>query len=170
MNALNTPAINIRMPGLASHISVDSTELISFTQVKTQIHGDLEVLGDVNGTRPVLDDYQKHASSHLQALGCESNAGLANVSLHDYPAGWDTLLDWGEGTFQKVCNNVHVGGNANVIADQSFIDFDIPAGAASCLFICYVGWPAVMPILMVSIAMAKGFGLTDCCWLGPANS
>ena len=73
-------------------------------------------------------------------MGCESNVGLANVDLHDYPAGWDTLLDWGGGTFQKVCNNVHVAGDANVIADQCFIDFDIPAGAKSCLchLLCWV--------------------------------
>ena len=108
MNGLNTPAINIQMPGLASHISVDNTTRISVTQLKTQIHNDLEVLGNISGTITELSEYQRHASSHLQAVGCESNVGLANVSLHDYPSGWDTLLDWGRGTFQKVCNNVRV--------------------------------------------------------------
>ena len=72
-------------------------------------------------------------------MGCESNVGLANVSLHDYPAGWDTLLDWGDGTFQKVCNNIHAAGDANVIADQSFIGFSIPTGAkrALCRLLCW---------------------------------
>ena len=48
------------------------------------------------------------------------------------------MLDWGP--FQKVCNNVHVAGDANVIADQCFIDFDIPTGAKSCLchLLCWV--------------------------------
>ena len=40
----------------------------------------------------------------------------------------------GGGTFRKVCNNAHVAGDANVIADQSFIEFDMPAGAQS--FLC----------------------------------
>ena len=38
-----------------------------------------------------------------------------------------------------MCNNVHVVGDANVIADQCFIDFDIPAGAKSCLY-HLLGW------------------------------
>ena len=40
MNELNTPAINIQMPGLSSHISVNDTARISVTQLKTQIHND----------------------------------------------------------------------------------------------------------------------------------
>ena len=92
MNALNTPAINIQMPGLSSSISVDGAPRLSFTQIKTQVIGDLEVLGGISGTITGLDDYQKHASAHLQAVGCESNAGLANVSLHDYPPRCDKLL------------------------------------------------------------------------------
>ena len=127
--SLTTNEIDLSMPGLSSHILVNDTTRIGFTQLKTQVHNDLEVLGNISGAIPELSEYQKHASSHLQAVGCESNIGLANVRLHDYPAGWDTLLDWGDGTFQKVCNNVHVAGEANVIADQSFIDFYIPAGA-----------------------------------------
>ena len=37
-------------------------------------------------------------------------------------------------------NNVATAGNANVIANQSFIDFDIPAGAKSalCHLLCWV--------------------------------
>ena len=126
------------MPGLSSHISVNGDSRISFTQLKTQVHSDFEVLGNISGTITELSEYQKHASSHLQAVGCESNTGLANVALHDYPAGWDTMLDWGP--FQKVCNNVHIAGDANAIADSSFIDFDIPTGAKSCLchLLCWV--------------------------------
>ena len=101
MNALNTPAINLQMPGLSSSISVDGAPRLSFTQTKTQVIGPLEVLGDISGTIAGLDDYQKHASAHLQAVGCESNVGLANVSLHDYPSGWDTLLDWGGALFKR---------------------------------------------------------------------
>ena len=39
-----------------------------------------------------------------------------------------------------VCNNVHVVGDANVIAHQSRIDFDMPVGAKSCLchLLCWV--------------------------------
>ena len=102
INELNTPAINVQMPGLSSHISVNDTTRISFTQLKTQIHNDLAVLGNISGTIPELSEYQKHASPHLQAVSCESNVGLANVSLHDYPAGWVTMLDWGGGTFQNI--------------------------------------------------------------------
>ena len=101
MNALNTPAINIQLPGLSSHISVDDIERIIFTQLETQIHNDLEVLGNISGTITELSEYQTHASSHLQPVGCESNAGLANVSLHDYPSGWDTMLDWGVARFKR---------------------------------------------------------------------
>ena len=101
MNALNTPAINLQMPGLSSSISVDGAPRLSFTQIKTQVIGDLEVLGDISGIIAGFDEYQKHASAHSQAVGCESNVGLANVSLHDYPAGWDTLLDWGRRYFSK---------------------------------------------------------------------
>ena len=101
MNSLTTPAINIQMSGLASHISVNGVSRISFTQLETQVHGDLSITGKrtVSGTgggsNVDLSPYQKHASSHLQAVGCESNVGLANVDLFDYPSGWDTLLDWG---------------------------------------------------------------------------
>ena len=138
MNALNTPAINIQMPGLSSHISVNGDSRLSFTQLKTQVHNDFEVLGNISGSIPELSNYQKHASSHLQAVGCESNVGLANVSLHDYPSGWDTMLDWGSGTFQKVCNNVHIAGDANAIADQSFIDFDIPQTGSVKSALCHL--------------------------------
>ena len=140
MNALNTPAINIQMPGLSSHISVDDATRISFTQVKAHTHNGLEVLGNISGAITELNNYQTQASSQLQTVGCESNAGLVNVNLHDHPSGWDTLLDWGGGTFQKVCNNVHAVGDANVIVDQSWIDFDIPVGAKSCLchLLCWV--------------------------------
>ena len=65
MNELNTPAINIQMPGLSSHISVNDTARISFTRLKTQIHNDLEVLGNISVTTTDLSEYQKHASSHL---------------------------------------------------------------------------------------------------------
>ena len=95
------------MPGLASHISVNDVSRISFTQVDTQIHGDvsitvnLTVSGTGGGCNVDLSPYQKHASSHLQAVGCEAQTGLANVALHPCPSGWDTLLDWGNGTFSK---------------------------------------------------------------------
>ena len=110
MHALNTPAINIQMPGLSSHISVNGDSRLSFTQLKTQIHNDLEVLGNISGTITELSEYQKHASSHLQTVGCESNVGLANVSLHDYPAGWDTMLDWGGGVLFKKCEKCSCSG------------------------------------------------------------
>ena len=70
MNELNTPAINIQMPGLSSHISVNDTTRISCTQLNTQIHNDLEVLGNFSGTITVLSEYQKRASSHLPSVGC----------------------------------------------------------------------------------------------------
>ena len=117
MNSLTTPAINIQMSGLASHILVNDVSRISFTQLDTQIHGDVSITGNLTvsgtgggGSNVDLSPYQKHASSHLQAVGCEAQTGLANVALHPYPSGWDTLLDWGGGAFQKVCNNVHVAG------------------------------------------------------------
>ena len=68
MNSLTTPSINIQMPGLASHIEVDSTARISFTQLETQIHGDVHVTGNLTGGVD-LSPYQHHASSHIQALG-----------------------------------------------------------------------------------------------------
>ena len=52
--------------------------------------------------------------------------------------GYDVRL--GSATFQKVCNNFSVASDANVIADQCFIDFDIPVGAKSalCHLLCWV--------------------------------
>ena len=99
--SLTTNEIDLSMPGLSSHILVNNTTRISFTQLKTQIHNDLEVLGHISGAITNLSEYRKHASSHVQAVGCESNVGLANVSLHDYPTGWGTLLDWGRRYLSK---------------------------------------------------------------------
>ena len=64
---------------------------LSFTQLETQIHGDVSITGNLTGGVD-LGPYQKHASAHLQVVGCEAQTGLANVSLHPYPSGWDTLL------------------------------------------------------------------------------
>ena len=52
MNSLSTPSINIQMPGLASHIEVDSAARVSFTQTETQLHGDVSITGNltVGGT------------------------------------------------------------------------------------------------------------------------
>ena len=75
LNSLTTPAINIQMSGLASHISVNDVSRISFTQLETRVQGDLSITGNqtVSGTgggsNVDLSPYQKHASSHLQAVG-----------------------------------------------------------------------------------------------------
>ena len=52
MSSLTTPSINIQMPGLASHIEVDSAARVSFTQTETQLHGDVSITGNltVGGT------------------------------------------------------------------------------------------------------------------------
>ena len=68
---------------------------------------------------------------------------------------------------------LHIGcmvGDANVIADQSFIDFDLPTGAKSalCHLLCWVTEGA-MQTSMPNIAMAKDFGSIDCCYLDPVN-
>ena len=47
MNSLTTPAINIQMSGLASHILVNDVSRISFTQLDTQIHGDVSTTGNL---------------------------------------------------------------------------------------------------------------------------
>ena len=56
MNSLTTPAINIQMSGLASHLQVNDTARISFTQLDTQIHGDVSITGNltVRGTGAVV--------------------------------------------------------------------------------------------------------------------
>ena len=52
------------------------------------------------------------------------------------------MLDWGGGTSQEVCNNVDVAGDANAIADQCFIDSDIPqtgmVKSCLCHLLCWV--------------------------------
>ena len=51
MSSLTTPSINIQMPGLASHIEVDSTARITFGQLSTTtIHGDLHVAGNLTSS------------------------------------------------------------------------------------------------------------------------
>ena len=77
--ALNTSAINMPMSGLATHFEVDNTARITFGQLDTTIHGDVAITGNLtsaNGGGGTVDltPYQHHASSHIQALGMESNA------------------------------------------------------------------------------------------------
>ena len=52
MNSLTTPAMNIQMSGLASHISVNDVSRIRFTRLDTQIHGGVSITGNltVRGT------------------------------------------------------------------------------------------------------------------------
>ena len=130
MNELNTPAINIQMPGLSSHISVNDTARISFTQLKTQVHNDLEVLGNISGTITELSNYQKHASAHLQAYGMESYYAANDVAFHPNPP-WDHYLSWGN--FTHVANNVALHGGPHVDASTAWVEFNIPVNAKSCL-------------------------------------
>ena len=69
--SLTTNEIDLTMPGRSSNIMVNGTSRLSFTQLKTQILNDLEVLGNISGTIPQLSNFQKNSSSHLQAVGCE---------------------------------------------------------------------------------------------------
>ena len=47
MNSLTTPAINIQMSGLASHISVNDVSRITFNQTNTSIQGAAVVAGNL---------------------------------------------------------------------------------------------------------------------------
>ena len=49
---VNTNELSLSMPGLASHLKVDDTARISFTQQETQLHGNVSIMGNltVNGT------------------------------------------------------------------------------------------------------------------------
>ena len=112
--SLTTDAVYLLMPGLSSNIVVNGTTRFSFTQLKTQSVGDLEVTGNLTanggGSGSVdLSDYQKHARAHLSAVGMESYYAANDASFHPNPP-WDHHLAWGN--FTHVCNNVapHRGG------------------------------------------------------------
>ena len=88
---LTTDEIQLQMPGLSTNVMVNGAARMSFTQLKTQVLGDLEVTGNLtsaNGGGTIdLSDYQKHASVHLQALGMESYYVANDVALHPTPLG-----------------------------------------------------------------------------------
>ena len=131
---LTTDEIQLQMPGLSTNVMVNGAARMSFTQLKTQVLGDLEVTGNLtsaNGGGTVdLSDYQKHASAHLQALGMESYYAANDVDFHLNPP-WDHHLSWGN--FTHVCNNAALHGNPNADATLAWVEFVIPANAKSCL-------------------------------------
>ena len=74
--SLTTTDINMSMPGLSSNIMVNGAGRLSFTQLNTQILGDLEVTGNLTsanggGGNVDLTPYQHHPSAHLAAYGAE---------------------------------------------------------------------------------------------------
>ena len=77
-----------------------------------------------------LSSYQHHASSHIQALGMESNYAANDVSFHPNPP-WGHHLAWG--SFSHVANNVALHGNPNADASTAWVEFVIPVNAKSCL-------------------------------------
>ena len=134
--SLTTTDINMSMPGLSSNIMVNGAGRLSFTQLNTQILGDLEVTGNLtsaNGGGGTVDltPYQHHASSHIIAYGMESNAQSNAVNFHPIGNEWDPYLSWG--TFTHVANNWPIHPNPTSDATEAWVDFYIPAGAKSCL-------------------------------------
>ena len=105
------------MSGLATHFEVDNTARISFGQLSTTIHGGVSISGNLSvsgsgGGGGDLTPYQHHASSHLQAVGCESKVDSNGVDLHaSSAANWDTFLSWGNVT--HVCNNTNAAPTPN---------------------------------------------------------
>merc|ERR1711923_565222 len=87
MGSLATPSINIQMPGLASHIEVDSTACISFTQVETQLHGNVHVTGNltVSGTGGGGGSLNTPVSSGLTSDGIDIKLNHDN----SYIVGFD---------------------------------------------------------------------------------
>ena len=74
--SLTTNEINLSTPGLSSNIMVNGAGRLSFTQLNTQILGDLEVTGNLTsanggGGNVDLTPYQHHPSAHLVAYGAE---------------------------------------------------------------------------------------------------
>ena len=84
------------MPGLASHIEVGNTARISFTQLETQIHGDVSITGNltVSGTGGSLSAPVK---SGLTTDGTEIKLNHDNASIVGFTdalnvSGW---IEWG---------------------------------------------------------------------------
>ena len=78
MNSLTTPAINIQMPGLASHISVNDVSRISFTQLDTQIHGDVSTTGNITCSGDLL----LNSKLKINSLDAVSFDGSNNCVFH----------------------------------------------------------------------------------------
>ena len=122
--SLSTSEINLSMPGLSSDITINGQGRLSFTQLKTRVLGDLEVIGNLSvsgtggGGTVDLSDYQKHASAHLQAYGMESYYAANNVDFHLNPP-WDYYLSWG--SFTHVCNNAALHGVPNADASTTWV-------------------------------------------------
>ena len=83
MNSLTTPAINIQMSGLASHISVNDVSRISFTQLDTQIHGDVSITGNltVSGTGGGGSSLTAPVGSGLTVSGSDVKLDHDNSSI-----------------------------------------------------------------------------------------
>ena len=104
-------------------------QVASAAAAYTEIARDGDVSMDCGGE---LTPYQHHASSHLQALGCESKVDSNGVDLHATSvANWDTFLSWRN--FTHVSNNHALALGPKSDASTHFIDFDVPTDAKSCL-------------------------------------
>ena len=74
MNSLTTPAINIQMSGLASHISVNDVSRITFNQTNTSIQGPAVVAGNLAVSNVLT-------ASRIEATGSLPNSYQQQASL-----------------------------------------------------------------------------------------
>ena len=136
MSSLTTPSINAQMPGLASHSEVENAARISFTQLETQIHGNLSVTGNLTvsgtggGSTVDLSPYQHHPSAHLAAYGAENYYAGEYITINPDNQPLDPYLSWGNTHFLSN-DTYHTYPDAD--ANAAYVEFNIPVNAKSCL-------------------------------------
>ena len=133
MSSLTTPSINIEMPGLASHIEVDSATRISFTQTETQLHGDGHVTGNltVSGTGGGGGSLSAPVGSGLTSDGTDIKLNHDNAMLVGFGdavsvSGWTSDVNRFDGYYEYPSG--HQGFKADVIGSE--IEFPVEGQTA----------------------------------------
>ena len=108
---LTTDAIYLLTPGLSSNIVVDGTSTISFTQLKTQILGDLEITGNLTSANGGGGGVLGGANGRRRLFGRQNGGGLFGK------------LDRKKGEFES-------GRSKRQIQDYQYPDDDYPDGVA----------------------------------------
>ena len=76
---------DMNMPGVSSNAMMNGAARISFTQLKTQVHGDLEVLGDITASNIV--SLTAPAGSGVTISGHEAKVNHDNANIIGFN-GW----------------------------------------------------------------------------------